>query len=339
MNAAGNAARVAKGERSTSIHSIHPEPIHPGVAIVGLGNWGSSLAHALQAAGIPLREAIHAGNSSRKHRPRSPLPRDLRPVTLRNACLDASILWLCVPDSAIAGVAQRLAERASELAPGPAPLRGRIVVHSSGALSAAVLAAAARAGASTASVHPLMTFPTRDPVPLSGVFFAVEADAAAQRKLYGLLRKLKGQPFTITSSGKAFYHAMGMLSSPLLVSLMAAAEECAARSGLSAREARRLIEPIATTTLRNVFSRGLPKSFSGPIARGDAEAIHLHLQAMAEHPILANLYRSLALYSLDVLPARNGNAIRAALRELHPKTAKPSRGRSAASTRSGRMRN
>jgi predicted short-subunit dehydrogenase-like oxidoreductase (DUF2520 family) len=218
-------------------------------------------------------------------------------------------------------------------------LRGRIVVHSSGALSAAVLAPAARAGASTASVHPLMTFPTRDPVPLSGVFFAVEADAAAHRKLYGLIRKLKGQPFTITSSGKAFYHAMGMLSSPLLVSLMAAAEECAARSGLSPREGRRLIEPIATATLRNVFSRGLPKSFSGPIARGDAEAIHLHLQAMAEHPILANLYRSLALYSLEVLPVRNGNAIRAALRELHPKTAKPSRGRSAASTRSGRMRN
>ena len=186
------------------------------------------------------------------------------------AILSADLLWLCVPDRAIATATRRLVEQASALG---VSLRGKMVVHSSGALSSQVLQAAAQAGASIGSVHPVMSFPTRRVVPLHGVPFGIEADAGSRRVLGVLVRTLGGRPFSIQAGNKALYHAVGMLSSPLLVSHLVAAQQVAALAGFSPRQARALIEPIARATLTNVFSRGAAKSFSGPIARGDIEIV------------------------------------------------------------------
>ena len=55
-------------------------------------------------------------------------------------------------------------------------------------------------------------------------------------------------------------------------------------------------------------------SFSGPIARGDIETIRLHLQSLEPHPMVAAVYRSLALYALEVLPAEAPVELRKLLR-------------------------
>ena len=276
--------------------------MQPSVSIIGLGNWGSSLARALTDAQVPLHELVVTG--------RRPARKSTLPITgLDRARLQADVLWLCVPDLAIARVTARLAKRAAG-----GGLEGQIVVHSSGALSAGVLREAAKAGASVGSVHPLMSFPTRKPVMLKGVSFAVEADAASSRVLKRLVRRIGGYPFAIKAASKALYHAVGVLSSPLLVSHLAAAHETAALAGFSPRQARRLIEPIARATLDNFFRNGPAKSFSGPIARGDVETIRLHLQALEPHPMLASVYRSLALYALDALPSPGRKALQASLR-------------------------
>jgi predicted short-subunit dehydrogenase-like oxidoreductase (DUF2520 family) len=276
------------------------------VSIIGPGNWGSSLAHALVANGVPLLEVVvnAARGRSAGYGKRA---RALPLITLDRARLDADILWLCVPDAAIAQVTRRLVQ---QVAARGSKLEGQIVVHSSGALSGQVLERAARDGASVASVHPLMSFPTRTPVSLQGVPFGVEADAASRRILNAIVRRIGGRPFAVQGSSKVLYHVVGMLSSPLLVSHLVAAQQVAELAGFSTRQAQRLIEPIALATLENVFLQGSGKSFSGPIARGDVETIRLHLRALKPHPMLAGVYRSLALLALDVLPSPGKRAIR-----------------------------
>ena len=268
----------------------------PSVSIIGLGNWGSSLARALTDAQVQLHEVVVRGRLSAR---KTTLPL----TNLDRARLEADVLWLCVPDKAIARVTAGLVKRVADRG-----FKGQIVVHSSGALSAGVLQAATKAGASVGSVHPLMSFPTRAPIRLKGVSFAVEADVGTRRVLNQLVRRMEGRPFAIKAGNKALYHAVGMLSSPLLVSHLAAAHEAAARAGFSPRQARQLIEPIARATLDNFFRNGPAKSFSGPIARGDVETIRLHLQALKPHPILASVYRSLALYALETLPSPGSKA-------------------------------
>jgi predicted short-subunit dehydrogenase-like oxidoreductase (DUF2520 family) len=261
-----------------------------GIAVIGEGNWGSSLIAALRAAGVEPSEVIKRSG-------------------WRRARLDARVIWICVPDAAIAEVAGKIARRGQRLR-GEHGLRGQIVLHSSGALSAEVLECARRAGAKIASVHPVMSFPTRRVVPLAGVMFGVEArEATVKCELFALVRRLGGDPFAVKAEGKALYHAAGVMASPLLVSALAAAMETARLAGIDEATATAWVRGLAEATVANVFARGAGASFSGPFARGDAETIHLHLQALAEHPILADVYRSLARHAVAVLTVKNHGAL------------------------------
>jgi predicted short-subunit dehydrogenase-like oxidoreductase (DUF2520 family) len=262
--------------------------IRRSVAVIGLGNWGSSLAAALDAAGL-LAARVHARR--------------------RNARvgLDAKTLWLCVPDAAIAETAKWLAAERGDL-------HGQVVLHSSGALDRKVLAAAERAGARTGSVHPMMSFPTRRVVALKGTRFGVEAgDAATQRELFGLVRRLGGRPFTIDGKGKAMYHAGAMFGSPMLVATLAAGVRAMHEAGISEKEALALLGPMAAATVANVEKRGLARSFSGPLARGDAATVKLHREALAGHPLVAHVYDGLARLAAKDLPSADRAAIKATL--------------------------
>ena len=258
------------------------------VSIVGRGNWGSSLAHALAAAGVALHEQHEQQERQDDRQP--------------------DIIWLCVPDAAIAATVKRMVTQKLD------GLHGRIVVHSSGALSSEVLAPARAAGAAIASVHPMMSFATRTPVPLQGVPFAIEAGPGARRILNALVRRIGGRPFAVGAAHKALYHAVGVLASPLLISHLAATREAAMLAGFTTRQARDLIEPIVRASVDNFFRRGAAHSFSGPIARGDVETIRLHLQALKAHPMVAGMYRSLALYAVDALPGERKKSLRRLLR-------------------------
>lgn len=254
------------------------------VAVIGAGNWGGSLVAALKKAGVKPLEIVG---------------RDWR-----RAKLDARVIWISVPDAAIIDVGTRIAARRGTL-------RGQIVVHSSGALSAGVLEPAQRAGAKIAAVHPVMSFPTRRVVALQGVMFGIESrDTAVRRELSALVRRMGGAPFAVSADTKALYHAAGIFASPLLVSAITAAIETARHAGLDPQTATRWVRALVEATVENVFARGPRRSFSGPFARGDADTIHLHLQALAAHPILADVYRSLARHAIETLPVKNRRALR-----------------------------
>lgn len=257
------------------------------VAVIGPGNWGSSLIAALKRAGMGPREIVG---------------RDWR-----RARLDARVVWICVPDASIGEAAEKIAARRESL-------RGQIVVHSSGALGTEVLEVARRAGARIAAMHPVMSFPTRRMVALEGVMFGVEArEAAVQRELSALVRRLGGVPFAMRAERKALYHTAGTFASPLLVAEIMAAMETARLAGLDAETAAKWVRALTEATVANVFARGAAQSFSGPFARGDAETIDLHLRALEAHPILADVYRSLARYAIATLPVKDGRALKKAI--------------------------
>ncbi len=259
-----------------------------GAAVIGLGNWGLSLAAALDGAGL-LVERVHARRRSSRVR------------------LDARVLWLCVPDAAIRSTAEWIVAKRNDL-------RGQVMVHSSGALDRSVLAVGERAGAQTASVHPMMSFPTRRIVVLKGTRFGVEAvDAPTQKELFALIRRLGGRPFAIDGRGKAMYHAGAMFGSPLLVATLAAGVRAMGEAGIAEQEALALLGPMAAATVANVQKRGMAQSFSGPLARGDAATLKVHREALKGHPLVAHVYESLARLAVEDLPSANRTAILAAL--------------------------
>jgi predicted short-subunit dehydrogenase-like oxidoreductase (DUF2520 family) len=274
--------------------------LRKGIAVIGAGNWGSSLAAGVVASRLPLVEVV-------TRRPERRRVGGMQPVLWERARLDAEVLWLCVPDREIQRAAERLAAQRPSL-------RGQLVIHSSGAMTVAALEAAQRAGAGVGGVAPAFTFPTRKPVKLRDVTFIVEPGAGQARRLASLVRVLGGKPLQVATDKKVFYHAAATMASPLMVSYLEAAVATACLAGLGRRDAETVVGRLAEATLTNFFDQGAVNSFSGPFARGDAKTIELHLQGLLKHRTLHRVYLALARNAVASLPVRNREVLGAVVR-------------------------
>jgi predicted short-subunit dehydrogenase-like oxidoreductase (DUF2520 family) len=194
----------------------------------------------------------------------------LRQRGLRLLEHDADLIVLCVPDRAIAEVAQRID-------PGP------WICHVSGATPLAALDPHTR----RFSVHPLQTLVKwRGPEQLDGAFGAVtsESDEAGERGFW-LARALGVQPFGLQDEERALYHAAAMFASGYLVTLHQAAAALFELAGAPPAA----LEPLMRRTIENDFE------LTGPIARGDWTTMDAHRAAIRERkPELDTLYGALA---------------------------------------------
>jgi len=274
----------------------------PLVAIVGTGNLGTALALSLQRVGYTIGAVIARSRGAS-------LGKAQRLATLvgARALTDASdlraeVIWFCVPDAEIARAARALA--------GKIEWKGRVALHSSGALTSDELAVLRRGGASVASVHPLMTFVRGSRPSLAGVPFAVEGDARAVRVVRRLVEDLGGRAYSIRKNDKAAYHAWGTFASPLFTALLATTEQVAALAGVNRKAAKRRMIPILLQTLANYAAFDAAGAFSGPIVRGDVATVKQHLRVLRSLPAAREVYSALARSALQYLPAKNKSVLK-----------------------------
>jgi predicted short-subunit dehydrogenase-like oxidoreductase (DUF2520 family) len=275
----------------------------PQIAIVGPGRLGRALAVELARAGYRVGEII-PGSSARSQRSARVLAQAVRARVV--SIPSTELAWFCVPDREITRAAHALASQTA--------WKEKIAFHSSGALASDELDVLRRRGARVAAVHPLMTF-VRGAIPsLRGVPFGVEGDAAAVRMARGIVRRLGGELFSIPRNRKAAYHAWGAFTSPLLVALLATAEQVARAAGFAQTEARRNMLPIVRQTLANYAKLGPAGAFSGPIVRGDAAIVRKHLQVLRSVPGAKEVYIALAQAAMRHLPVGERKGLEKALR-------------------------
>src|ERR1700728_2151058 len=274
----------------------------PRITIVGAGNLGAALAMCLRQAGYVIDQIVFR-DSRASRRKATALARTVGALAV---AIDSDVVWFCVPDDAIAEVARSVAQKAD--------WKGRVALHSSGALASDELAALQRLGAHVASVHPMMTFvagslqtgssQASSQRSLAGVPFAIEGDVAAVRAGRAIVKELGGKAYAIRWQHKGADHAWGTFASPLLTALLATTEHVAAAAGLNRREAKRRMLPILQQTLANYAALDAAGAFSGPIVRGDVETIRRHLRVLRKVPAAAEVYAALAKAAVRYLPGR-----------------------------------
>jgi predicted short-subunit dehydrogenase-like oxidoreductase (DUF2520 family) len=278
----------------------------PRVAIVGAGNFGSALALALSQAGYVIEtviarvrgEAVRDESLKRAQKLAkmvgARVPHDLSRVR-------AELIWFCVPDAEIVRAAKSLAKKID--------WKGRVALHSSGALTSDELEVLGRRGAAVASVHPLMTFVRGSRPSLAGVSFAVEGDQAAARAARRIVKAVGGRAYSIRKKDKAAYHAWGTFASPLFTALLATSEQVAALAGVNRKAAKQRMIPILRQTLANYAAFGAAGGFSGPIVRGDVDTVKRHLRVLRGTPA-AEVYSALARAALQYLPVKNKKSLK-----------------------------
>jgi predicted short-subunit dehydrogenase-like oxidoreductase (DUF2520 family) len=293
--------------RSSVLLSSAVVAAKPTIAIVGAGKLGSTLALALRKAGYGISEIVHRDRSESRRNARV-LARELRAraATATDAKLDADIVWLCVSDAAITSTARELALRTA--------WKGKIALHSSGALPSDELRSLARRGAVIGSLHPMMTFVRGSSPDLRGLSFAVEGDPHAVRVARRIARDLGGRVFDIRSEAKALYHASGSFASPLTVTTLMLAEQAAGAAGLKPKQARSVLAPIIQRTIENYLKNGPQAAFSGPIARGDIVTVQRHLQELRKLPAARAAYVALVRAAMEQLPVRGRRELSALLK-------------------------
>ena len=256
-----------------------------------------ALAPALACAGYHIEEIVsrRANESLRRANTLARRTR-ARTVTTDKARLSSEIIWFCVTDDAIAGAARDLAARVD--------WKGKIALHSSGALSSDELAPLQHRGAAIGSVHPMMTFVRSSDVDMKGVPFALEGDTRAVHVGRRVALDLGGMPFRISKENKVLYHAMGSFSSPMVVAVLALAERIAAAAGIPRSKIHAVMGPILLKTLDNFLKNGAAAAFSGPINRGDLDTVRKHVTELGRVPGAREAYAALARAAAEMLPIK-----------------------------------
>jgi len=261
------------------------------------------------ALGVALERADHvvvaasAVSAASRRRAEDRLPdTPIRPPD--EVAANAELLILAVPDAELAGLVSGLAVTG-------AVKPGTIVAHTSGANGIAILAPLTERGCVPLAIHPAMTFTggDEDIARLADTCFGITAaDEIGYAIAQSLVLEIGGEPFRVREDARALYHAALAHGSNHLVTVIADALE-ALRAALWGAEllgqevvgdapagiAERVIAPLARAALENTLQRG-QAALTGPVARGDAQAVARHLAALAEvDPVLAEAYRTAAL--------------------------------------------
>lgn len=200
---------------------------------------------------------------------------DLRP---------ANVYVISVPDDRIAETATSLAKQFD--------LSNAIVFHVSGVLSSGSLRAAAGAGASIASVHPIKSFadPRLAAESFPGTWCGIEGDLRALDWLKPVFESVGAVTIDISTEQKAKYHAAVVMASNFLVGLAELARQTLVTAGVEPDKSMQMLAPLIRGTAENLSKMAPSQALTGPVARGDAATVETHLEALAELTEVAPLY-------------------------------------------------
>lgn len=270
----------------------------PRIGMIGAGRAGNAMAVALSSRGYTITYVYDRSEPAAER------------LASRTGCRIASepgevargadVVFITTTDSEIPGVCREIVGSGVEL-------RGKKIVHMSGALSLEALSVAAREGCSVLCIHPLQTFADIEAAvnSLPGSTFGVTCGDPEAPWAEGLVEDLGGRMLRVDDRDKVLYHAAAVVACNLLTMIEHAAQDLYMRIGLTEEEARDAFMPLVRSTVENIGRLGPVEALTGPLARGDRETIRSHLEGLERlDPEFAELYRVVSQWGLKLVAER-----------------------------------
>jgi predicted short-subunit dehydrogenase-like oxidoreductase (DUF2520 family) len=266
------------------------------IGIVGSGRVAQALGRLLRERGEPVtavasRAPAHAAEAAR-------FIGGVEVVSYENLAERCPRVLIAVSDDALADVAGALARSG---------MRNGAVLHTCGARGVAAIEELARAGVACGVLHPLqaVSSPQQGVAALPGAAFAISGEGEAAAWARRIVALLNGTPLHVGTGREAVYHAAAVMASNYVVALIDASVQLLRAAGVPEDEALRAIRPLVETNARNALTLTPERALTGPIERGDAETVALHLAALRDAaPGMRQLYCTLGLRVLDLARRR-----------------------------------
>jgi predicted short-subunit dehydrogenase-like oxidoreductase (DUF2520 family) len=273
---------------NSPVQGEHPARLRVGV--VGAGRVGTALAVALGRAGHEVVAVSAVSDASiRRIEQRLPGVPISRPPEV---VAGADLILATVPDDVLPGLVAGLAATGADV-------QGRLIAHASGRHGLAVLDPVTRAGALPLALHPVMTFTGRpdDIDRLAGISFGVTAPDPLRPVAEALVVEMGGEPVFIAEEHRDLYHAALASGANYLVTLVVQAGDLLRDAGVA--QPARMLAPLLSAALDNALRLG-DAALTGPVARGDADTVASHVEALrADAPEALPAYLALARLTAD----------------------------------------
>lgn len=215
---------------------------------------------------------------------------------LEDLVKESDTLFLTVPDGDI----EKVYSKVSRL-----DIRGKCLVHCSGALSSDVFFDVSKKGARGCSIHPICAVSDKLTAyqNLSNTYFTIEGkDVEDMREL---LRACGNPVEVICASQKAKYHAAAVFASNLVVGLYDIATGLLEECGLSSDFSKHALQSLFVGNAKSVAVKGAVGALTGPVEREDASTVKKHLGVLEEEK--KEIYRLLSRQILRVAKEKNPN--------------------------------
>jgi predicted short-subunit dehydrogenase-like oxidoreductase (DUF2520 family) len=250
-------------------------------SIIGAGNLGTRLMYALVEKNYDLKYIYKKSKSSTRF--------DLLIEQDAGKIIDESdFIIIAAQESKIRGAAETMAAYSH--------LEGKVFFHTSNSLTSDELISLKQKGAYTASFSPLQTFPDISPGSMTGnsadlfdgIYFLVEGDPEAVKPAETIAASLGSHVLHVDKNEKIYFHIAAVFACNFLGSILKISENQLKKVGSDLN----ILLPLIKQTIKNIESKGIDASRSGPSKRKETGIMEKHLALLQNDE--ATLYRLLS---------------------------------------------
>lgn len=248
------------------------------VVLIGAGNVGWHLGHALLEAGVVITQVF-----SRQVEKSAMLAKAIDAEfisNLKEVSPEADLFLLAVQDDAIESVAMQLVDHIGKHA---------LICHTSGATPSNILTKfTKRSGV----FYPLQTLSKEKVVNFREIPICITANAKADEEdLFALANRLSSAVFIIDDAQRATLHLAAVFANNFSNHLFTIAQQLLANQNLSLD----LLRPLIKETAAKIQVHDPGSMQTGPAVRGDMQTIERHLKALKDYPEFQKIYQLLSL--------------------------------------------
>ncbi len=244
------------------------------IGIIGSGNVAEGLAVSFHAAGIPVHCIV-----SRNARTGKKLAKSVDAVfnpTIDTAA-NISIWFVCIPDDALNAFTASLKKS------------GATFVHTSGSVPLSIFTGNSSAGV----FYPLQSFTKGVKVNFKSIPVCIEAsDAATEKKLKQLARKISGNVRVLNSEERAHLHLAAVFANNFSNACFSMAELLLKEYNLPFN----LLSALIKTTADKALHDSPMHVQTGPAKRNDEKILRKHKTMLKAHPDLLRIYKEMSVF-------------------------------------------
>ena len=268
-----------------------------GIGFIGAGKVGFALGKYLSDHGERL-----TGYYSRTYESANQaatFTNSLSFKSLSDLVESSDTLFITVPDREISGVWDCMKEAAD--------LKGKTVIHTSGACDIALFSGIKDTGAYGFSLHPLCAVSDRchSHETLSTAIFTIEKDDSLDSVYISKANAIKkafsnaeSEVIELRSEDKTLYHAAAVVASNMMVGLSYMSEQMLKRVGFTDDAAKKALIPLLRGTVDNICRQGSVKALTGPVERNDSMTVSKHLTKLNEQE--SDVYKDLTRKLIEI---------------------------------------